>query len=114
MDLDNKDRDSPGSMLAAQSVSVIMSSCHHVIMHTYTYCHLSSYNQVSYLEYDPTIPSKFMLGTDSGQILCCSRKARAQPDVVKAIFRLLICFSNLMMDVVEYYFLCHSGDTMAR
>ena len=91
---------------------VIMSSCHHVIMHTY--CHLSSYNQVSYLEYDPTIPSKFMLGTDSGQILCCSRKARAQPDVVKAIFRLLICFSNLMMDVVEYYFLCHSGDTMAR
>ena len=48
---------------------------------------------MSFLEYDTTIPSKFMLGTDSGALLCCSRKARAQPDVITAKFR---CFIKLL------------------
>ena len=84
VDLDNKDRDSPGSLEAAQPVSVYGDNI---------YWPLNDLNtQVSFLEYDTTIPSKFMLGTDSGALLCCSRKARAQPDVVTAKFR---CFIKL-------------------
>ena len=39
---------------------------------------ISRARPVSYMEYDSTIPSKFMLGTDSGKLLLCSRKAQGE------------------------------------
>ena len=61
VDLENKDRNSIGDIDAA--------------------------SPVSFLEYDNTIPSKFMLGTDSGKILCCSRKAHSQCDTIISRFK---------------------------
>ena len=60
VDVDNKDRKSNGDIQRAKPVS--------------------------YLEYDSTIPSKFMLGCDSGELFICSRKAQAHCDVVTAKF----------------------------
>ena len=37
---------------------------------------------VSCLEYEPTIPAKFMLGTDQGVALGCSRKAKCQAEYI--------------------------------
>ena len=61
VDLDNQDPTSAGSLAAAQPVSC--------------------------LEYDATIPARFMLGTARGRILSCSRKARVPGDTITARFR---------------------------
>ena len=61
VDLDNPDPSSAGSLAAAQPVSC--------------------------LEYDATIPARFMLGTARGRILSCSRKARLPGDTITARFR---------------------------
>ena len=37
---------------------------------------------VSCLEYEPTIPAKFMIGTDQGVALGCSRKAKCQAEYI--------------------------------
>ena len=37
---------------------------------------------VSCLEYEPTIPAKFMIGTDQGVALMCSRKAKCQSECI--------------------------------
>ena len=37
---------------------------------------------VSCLEYEQTIPAKFMIGTDQGKAISCSRKAKCQAEVV--------------------------------
>ena len=37
---------------------------------------------MSCLEYEPTIPAKFMIGTDQGVALGCSRKAKCQPEYI--------------------------------
>ena len=34
------------------------------------------------MEYEPTIPSRFMIGSTLGTVLCCSRKAKDGKDVV--------------------------------
>ena len=60
LDMENKDRKSAGDRELAQPVS--------------------------YLEWDSTIPSKFMLGTEGGRLVTCSRKARSQPDTITARF----------------------------
>ena len=61
VDLDNPDPSSAGSLAAAQPVSC--------------------------LEYDATIPARFMLGTARGRIISCSRKARVPGDTITARFR---------------------------
>ena len=61
VDLDNQDPTSAGSLAAAHPVSC--------------------------LEYDATIPARFMLGTARGRILSCSRKARVPGDTITARFR---------------------------
>ena len=40
----------------------------------------------SFLSYDSTIPSKYLVGTEAGRLLCCSRKARSQPETITARF----------------------------
>ena len=37
---------------------------------------------VSCLEYEPTIPAKFMVGTDQGTALGCTRKAKCQAEYI--------------------------------
>ena len=37
---------------------------------------------MSCLEYEPTIPAKFMIGTDQGVALGCSRKAKCQAEYI--------------------------------
>ena len=61
VDLDNQDPTSAGSLVAAHPVNC--------------------------LEYDATIPARFMLGTARGRILSCSRKARVPGDTITARFR---------------------------
>ena len=55
------------------------------------------------LEYDPTIPARYMVssmrlysnihclitkvGTEEGKIICCSKKAKVQPEVIVSKFR---------------------------
>ena len=34
------------------------------------------------LEYEGTIPSRYMVGTSQGDILCCSRKAKTQKEII--------------------------------
>ena len=34
------------------------------------------------LEYEGTIPSRYMVGTSQGHILCCSRKAKTQKETI--------------------------------
>ena len=34
------------------------------------------------LEYEGTIPSRYMVGTSQGRILCCSRKAKSQKEII--------------------------------
>ena len=34
------------------------------------------------LEYEGTIPSRYMVGTSQGHILCCSRKAKTQKEII--------------------------------
>ena len=41
---------------------------------------------VSCLEYEPTIPAKFMVGTDQGKALGCTRKAKCQAEYILNIF----------------------------
>ena len=41
----------------------------------------------SCLEYDPTIPSRYMVGTESGKILCCSKKAKFQAEVIVGTYK---------------------------
>ena len=57
----------------------------------------------SILEYDPTIPARYMVwqnwgifwvvfwcgqvGTEEGRIVCCSKKAKVQPEVIINTFR---------------------------
>ena len=41
----------------------------------------------SFLSYDTTIPSKYLVGTEAGQVICCSRKGRSQPETITARFR---------------------------
>jgi len=41
----------------------------------------------SALEYDPTIPARYMVGTEEGKIICCSKKAKNQPEVIINKFR---------------------------
>ena len=40
----------------------------------------------SFLEYEMTIPSKYMIGTEGGKVYTCSRKARYQADTITAEF----------------------------
>ena len=40
----------------------------------------------SVLEYDATIPARYLVGTDSGAVLACSRKAKTQSEVVVGRF----------------------------
>ena len=60
IDLNNKDKKSLGDIDTAQGAS--------------------------FLSYDPTIPSKYLVGTEAGRLLCCSRKARSQPETITARF----------------------------
>ena len=41
----------------------------------------------SFLSYDSTIPSKYLVGTEAGRVICCSRKGRSQPETITARFR---------------------------
>ena len=41
---------------------------------------------VSCLEYEPTIPAKFMVGTDQGTALGCTRKAKCQSEYILTTF----------------------------
>ena len=41
----------------------------------------------SFLSYDATIPSKYLVGTEAGRLICCSRKGRSQPETITARFR---------------------------
>ena len=41
---------------------------------------------VSCLEYEPTIPAKFMVGTDQGKALGCTRKAKCQAEYILNIY----------------------------
>ena len=34
------------------------------------------------LEYEGTIPSRYMVGSSQGQILCCSRKAKTPKEII--------------------------------
>lgn len=38
------------------------------------------------LEYEPTMPTKFMVGTEQGVILSCNRKAKSPSDKIVASF----------------------------
>ena len=40
-------------------------------------CHSEQTFSVTKIEYEPTIPSRYMLGSTNGSIICCSRKAKA-------------------------------------
>ena len=40
----------------------------------------------SCLEYEPTIPAKFMVGTDQGRALGCTKKAKVQCEVILTSF----------------------------
>ena len=60
IDLHNKDRKSSGDITVAQGAS--------------------------FLSYDPTIPSSYLLGTEAGRVVSCSRKGRSQPETVTARF----------------------------
>ena len=61
IDLSNKDRESLGDINIAQGAS--------------------------FLSYDSTIPSKYLVGTEAGRVICCSRKGRSQPETITAQFR---------------------------
>ncbi|XP_072022237.1 dynein intermediate chain 3, ciliary-like [Amphiura filiformis] len=39
------------------------------------------------LEYEPTIPTKFMVGTEQGTIISCNRKAKTPPEKIVAIYK---------------------------
>ena len=39
------------------------------------------------LEYESTMPTKFMVGTEQGTILSCNRKAKSPADRIVANFR---------------------------
>ena len=38
------------------------------------------------LEYEPTMPTKFMVGTEQGVVLSCNRKAKSPSDKIVASF----------------------------
>ena len=38
------------------------------------------------LEYEPTMPTKFMVGTEQGSVLSCNRKAKSANDKIVAIY----------------------------
>ena len=38
------------------------------------------------LEYEPTMPTKFMVGTEQGSVLSCNRKAKTANDKIVAIY----------------------------
>jgi len=38
------------------------------------------------LEYEPTMPTKFMVGTEQGVVLSCNRKAKTPADKIVASF----------------------------
>ena len=42
---------------------------------------------VSCLEYEGTIPTKFMVGTEQGKIISCSKKAKSQLESVLKVFK---------------------------
>ena len=39
------------------------------------------------LEYEPTMPTKFMVGTEQGTIITCNRKAKTAADKIAALYQ---------------------------
>ena len=71
------------------------------------------------LEYEPTMPTKFMVGTEQGVVLSCNRKAKTPADKIVAsfsqhsgpiyalqvlcLFSLLICLDILRILFFTYF-----------
>ena len=47
----------------------------------------SSEPSLSCLEYEPTIPAKFMVGTEQGLALGCTRKAKCQSEYILSTYQ---------------------------
>ena len=41
----------------------------------------------SCLEYEPTIPTKFMVGTEQGNVFACNRKAKSSSERIVGIYQ---------------------------
>ena len=39
------------------------------------------------MEYEPTMPTKFMVGTEQGTIITCNRKAKTAADKIAALYQ---------------------------
>ena len=54
------------------------------------------------LEYEPTMPTKFMVGTEQGTIITCNRKAKTAADKIAALYQSYRFVTNVCQ-----HFLCH-------
>ena len=55
------------------------------------------------LEYEPTMPTKFMVGTEQGTIITCNRKAKTAADKIAALYQ-SYRFVNIYVNIFWHHF----------
>ena len=52
------------------------------------------------LEFESTMPTKFMVGTERGNIISGNRKAKTNADKIAAVFRYFLVFSGQANEII--------------